>query len=54
MEAYAKENTNNSIDLIYEINKGERARIGKIVFIGDKRIKDSKLRGVITSEETKV
>ena len=53
VEAYAKENTNNSIDLIYEINKGERARIGKIVFIGDKKVKDSKLRGVITSEETK-
>ena len=54
VKAYAKENTNNSIDLIYEINKGERAKIGKIVFIGDKKVKDSKLRGVITSEETKV
>ena len=53
VEAYAKENVNNSIDLIYEINKGKRARIGKIVFIGDKKFKDGKLRGVITSEETK-
>ena len=53
VEAYAKENVNNSIDLIYEINTGKRARIEKIVFIGDKKIKDSKLRGVITSEESK-
>ncbi len=53
VEAYAKKNANNSIDLIYEINKGKRAKIGKIVFIGDKKIKDSKLRGVITSEENK-
>jgi outer membrane protein insertion porin family len=54
VEAYAKENVNNSIDLIYEINRGERAKIGKIVFIGDKKFKDSKLRGIITSEEGKV
>ena len=53
VEAYAKENVNNSIDLIYEINKGKRARIGKIVFIGDKKFKDNKLRGIITSEESK-
>jgi len=54
VEAYTKENTNNSIDLIYEINRGKRAKIGKIVFIGDKKVKDSKLRGIITSEENKV
>ena len=53
VEAYAKENVNNSIDLIYEINRGKRAKIGKIVFIGDKKFKDGKLRGVITSEEGK-
>ncbi len=53
VEAYAKENVNNSIDLIYEIDRGKRAKIGKIVFIGDKKFKDNKLRGIITSEETK-
>ena len=53
VEAYAKENVNNSIDLIYEINRGKRAKIGKIVFIGDKKFKDGKLRGIITSEESK-
>ncbi len=53
VDAYAKKNVNNSIDLIYEINRGKRAKIGKIIFIGDKKFKDSKLRGIITSEETK-
>jgi len=54
VEAYAKENPNSSIDLIYEINLGKRAKIGKIQFIGDKKYKDRKLRGIITSEESKV
>ena len=53
VEAYAKENINNSIDLIYEIDKGKRAKIGKIAFIGQKIFKDNKLRSVITSEESK-
>ena len=53
VDAYAKENVNNSIDLIYEINRGKRAKIGKIVFIGDKKFKDGKLRGIITSEENR-
>ena len=47
VEAYAKENANNTIDLIYEIDLGTRAKIGKIQFIGDKKYKDTKLRGVI-------
>ena len=53
VEAYAKENVNNSIDLIYEINRGKRAKIGKIIFVGDKKFKDGKLRGIITTEENK-
>jgi len=51
VEAFKKENVNNSIDLIYEVNLGKRAKINKIKFIGDKKYKDSKLRGIITSEE---
>ena len=53
VEAFAKENSNNSIDLIYEIDLGDRAKIGKIQFLGDKKYKESKLRGVIVSEENK-
>ena len=48
-----KENSNNTIDLIFNINLGDKAFIKKIKFIGDKRFKDRKLRSVIISEESK-
>ncbi len=48
-----KKNENNTIDLIFDIELGERAHIKKISFIGDKKIKDRKLRSVIVSEESK-
>ena len=48
-----KENLNNSINLIYDINLGDRALISKINFLGNKVFKDRKLRSLITSEETK-
>ena len=44
---------NNKIDLFYKIDLGEKAKISKISFIGDKRFKDSTLRSVILSEEYK-
>ena len=47
------ENDNNSVDIIYDIKTGERAIIEKINFVGDKKIKDKKLRNVIVSEEGK-
>ena len=43
----------NSINLIFEINKGERQKISKIYFIGEKKIKTKRLRDVIASEEAK-
>ena len=46
-------NENNTIDLIYDFNLGEIAKIKKISFIGDKYFRDSKLRNVIISEEAK-
>ena len=46
-------NENNTIDLIFNIDLGEKAFIKKISFIGDKKIKDSKLRKIIISEEAK-
>jgi len=48
-----KSNSNNTVDLIYDINLGKRALIRKIKFIGDKKIKDKKLRNIIVSEEAK-
>ena len=44
---------NNTIDLIYNIDLGKKARISKISFVGDKIFKDSKLRNIIISEEYK-
>ena len=43
----------NSVKVNLEISQGERARIKKITFIGDKKIKDKKLLEVIASEEHK-
>ena len=43
----------NKINLTYDINLGDKARIKKISFIGDKKFKDKKLKGVILSEEYK-
>jgi outer membrane protein insertion porin family len=41
----------NKIDLYYEIELGDKAKISKISFVGDKRFKDNTLRSVILSEE---
>jgi outer membrane protein insertion porin family len=41
----------NKIDLYYDIELGNKAKISKISFVGDKRFKDSTLRSVILSEE---
>ena len=43
----------NKIDLLYQINLGEKSKISKISFIGDKKFKDSTLKNIITSEEYK-
>ncbi len=43
----------NSIELIIDVNLGEKAKIKKISFIGDKKIKDKRLLSVIASEEHK-
>ena len=44
-------NNNNSVDVIYKFDLGERAIIKKINFLGNKVFKDAKLRNVIKSEE---
>ena len=42
-----------NLDLIFEIKKGEETRISKITFIGDKKIRDKRLRDIVASEEHK-
>jgi outer membrane protein insertion porin family len=43
----------NKIDLYYQVDIGDKAKISKISFIGEKRFKDSTLKSVILSEEYK-
>ena len=43
----------NKVNLIYTIDKGERAKIAKIYFLGDKKVRDKKLRDIITSTESR-
>ncbi len=53
IEISKEELEDNKINLFYNISLGEKARIKKITFIGDKIFKDKKLKGVILSEEYK-
>ena len=52
-EVFVEDVGDNLVNINYEINLGEKAKIQKISFIGDKIFKDRKLRRVIMSEEYK-
>ena len=53
LETSINYNENNTVNLIYNFNLGEIAKIKKIKFIGDKVFRDSTLRNIILSEESK-
>ena len=53
LESSIKLNSNNTVDLIYDFNLGNIAKIKKISFIGDKVFRDNTLRNIIISEENK-
>ena len=53
IETKYTETNNNSIDITFNIDVGERAKIKKIDFIGNKVFKNNKLRNIIISEEAK-
>ena len=48
-----KDNKNDTVDLIYNIDLGKKALIKNIVFTGDRYYKDKKLKNIIVSEESK-
>ncbi len=48
-----KTNNNDTVDLIYNIDLGEKALIKKITFTGERYYKDKKLKNIIVSEESK-
>ena len=53
LESYVEELDENRVNIINEIELGEKAKIKKISFLGNKVFKDRKLRNVIISEEYK-
>ncbi len=53
IETQIENNNNETVNLIFDIDQGEKATISKIKFVGDKIFKDRKLFSVITSEEDK-
>jgi len=53
IDVQIQKNDNKTVNIIYQIDRGEKATIKEIKFIGDKKFKSRKLHSVITSEEEK-
>jgi len=53
IDAEVQKLTDNRVNIVYTLDKGEKAKIAKIYFLGDKKIRDKKLRDIITSQESK-
>jgi len=53
VEAKIERFDDNRINVVYFLNKGNKTNINKISFIGDKKIKEKRLRDLIVSEENK-
>ena len=53
VEIYTEEIESNKINIKYEIDIGDKAKIKKITFLGNKVFKDGKLKTIIISEEYK-
>ena len=53
LKLLVEDNNNNSVNIIYNFELGERAKISEIKFIGNKIFKNNKLRNIIVSEVSK-
>ena len=53
VESQVERFTGSRVNLVYILKKGQKTKISKINFIGDKKIKEKRLRDVIVSEEQK-
>ena len=53
IDVQVQKNKNKTVNIIYQIDRGEKATIKEIKFIGDKKFKKRKLHSIITSEEEK-
>ena len=53
LNASINQNDNNTVNLVYDFDLGDIAKIQKIKFIGEKVYRDNTLRNIIISEESK-
>ena len=53
VEAKIERFDNGQVNLVYFLEKGNKTDIAKITFLGDKKIKEKRLRDIIVSEEKK-
>tara|TARA_Y100000590_G_scaffold434703_1_gene553310 strand:+ start:7072 stop:9318 length:2247 start_codon:yes stop_codon:yes gene_type:complete len=53
IEAEIEKLERNRVNIIYTFDKGQKAKIAKINFLGDKKVREKRLRDIITSQETK-
>ena len=53
VDTYIETLDNNFVNIEYKIDLGDKIKIGKISFLGNKKFKDRKLKNIIISEEYK-
>ncbi len=53
VEAKIENFSENRINVVFLVDRGEKTKISEIRFIGDKKVKDRRLRDIIVSEEHK-
>lgn len=53
VDVFTEDLEDNKVNINYEVNLGDKAKIKKISFIGNKIFKDNKLKSIIVSEEYK-
>ena len=53
ISTFTEKKDNNTLDLVYDINIGNKSKIKRIIFTGNKIYKDKKLKSIIISEEYK-
>ena len=53
IETKIQNNINNTVNIIYNFNLGDRAKISEIKFVGKKIFRNNKLRNIIVSEESR-
>ena len=53
VETYIENLDNNMVNIKYKVDLGNKAKIRKITFLGDKKFKNKRLKSIIVSEEYK-